>query len=218
MQTSIRNIRRSIQTEVFTFQQVIDCLRDYAKPRDKIRTMVRRGEIIRIKKGLYVFGEDFRRGPWSREVLANLIYGPSYISLDSALSHHGLIPERVDVMTSVTLSRTREFDTPLGIFSYRSLTRQKYDVGIDQLRLGTGEHFLIATPAKALADKVWTDSRFTPRKPEDFRDYLDHDLRIDPAVLMDLDLEHLGSISDRYGSRKIRLLLDYLSAKEGTSV
>ena len=49
------------------------------------RGPARHGGIVRVKKGLYVFGLDYRRGAWSREVLANLIYGPSYVSLDYAL-------------------------------------------------------------------------------------------------------------------------------------
>ena len=111
---TITDIRRAIPTEVFSFQQLMDCLAGYAKPRDKIGALLRRGDIIRVRKGLYVFGPDYRRGPWSREVLANLIYGPSYISLDYALAYYALIPERVEEVTSVTLSRSRRFDTPLG--------------------------------------------------------------------------------------------------------
>jgi len=72
------------------------------RPRDKISDLLKKGTIIRVKKGLYVFGEDNRKKPYSKEILANLIYGPSYISLDYALQYHGLIPERVEAVTSVT--------------------------------------------------------------------------------------------------------------------
>ena len=117
----IESLRHSVDSDVFDYQQLTDCLTDYAKPRDKIRAMLKAGEIIRVKKGLYVFGEGQRRRPWAREVLANLIYGPSYISLDYALSHYGFIPERVEVVTSVTAARSRRFETPLGLFTYRSM-------------------------------------------------------------------------------------------------
>ena len=155
----------------------MDFLQSYAKPRDKIRAMLKAGEIVRVKKGIYVFGEDYRRGPWSREILANLVYGPSYISLDYALGYHGFIPERVVAVTSVTLSRSRRFETPVGLFTYRSLSCRKYSIGIDQHELDGGQHFLIAAPAKALADKIWTDHRFTPRRTADFHAYLHEDLR-----------------------------------------
>ncbi len=211
---AIDSIRRGIDTDVFDYQQLADRLATYAKPRDKVRTLLRAGEIVRIKKGLYVFGETYRRNPWSREVLADLIYGPSYISLDYALSYYGFIPERVVVVTSVTLSRSRRFETPLGLFTYRRLSRRKYSIGIDQQTLAE-QHFLIATPAKALADKVWTDHRFTPRKTEDFRAYLLDDLRIDPDALSRIDRTMIELIAENYGSRKVRLLRDYLFQRKG---
>ena len=73
-------VRRQIQAEEFDFQSLLDSLQGYARPRDKITGLLRRGDIIRVKKGLYVFGEKYRQRPYSRELLANLIYGPSYIS------------------------------------------------------------------------------------------------------------------------------------------
>jgi hypothetical protein len=212
---TIQDIRQTIRTDVFDYQQLMDCLQGYAKPRDRIRVLLRSGDIVRVKKGLYVFGEAHRGSPLLREILANLIYGPSYISLDYALSYYGFIPERVVVVTSVTVSRSRRFDTPLGRFTYRSLSGRKYSIGIDQQALADEQHFLIATPAKALADKIWTDHRFTPRKIGDFRTYLHEDLRIPPDVLSSTDWTPLALIAEQYGSRKIRLLRDYLFQREG---
>lgn len=206
----IEAVRRAIDTEVFDYQQLMSALSTYAKPRDKIRALLSSGDIIRVKKGLYVFGKAYRRAPWPREILANLIYGPSYVSLEYALAFYGFIPERVVVVTSVTLSRSRRFETPLGLFTYRSLSEPKYAIGIDQRVLETGGHFLIAAPEKALADKVWTDRRFAPRKPSDFRSYLHEDLRVETDVLGKVDLSLIESIARRYHSRKIRLLRDYL--------
>jgi hypothetical protein len=212
---AIDDMRRAVDTDVFDYQQLMDCLQGYAKPRDKIRAMLKAGEFVRVKKGIYVFGEDYRRGPWSHEVLANLIYGPSYISLDYALSYYGFIPERVVVVTSVTLSRSRRFETPVGLFTYRSLSCRKYSIGIDQHALEAGQHFLIATPAKALADKIWTDHRFTPRRTADFHAYLREDLRIGSDALNGIDRTLLDRIAQQYGSRKVRLLCDYLCQIEG---
>ena len=210
---SISGIRRAIESDVLDYQQLMGCLAAYAKPRDKVRALVKAGDIIRIKKGLYVFGEAYRRRPWSREVLANLFYGPSYISLDYALGHYGAIPERVVVVTSVTLSRSRRFETPLGRFTYRHLSPRKYAIGIDQQTSEGGQRFLIATLAKALADKIWTDRRFTPRSTAEFHAYLRDDLRIDPGVLRSIDLDLMDGIADQYGSRKVRLLADYLEGE-----
>src|SRR5512136_3222497 len=103
----IEDLRARIDGEEFDYQTLLDSLKQYERPRDKITSLLRRGAIIRVKKGIYVFGPKHARRPFSREILANMIYGPSCISLDFALQYHGLIPERVESLTSVTTGRGR---------------------------------------------------------------------------------------------------------------
>jgi hypothetical protein len=124
----IETIRKQIEHEAFDYQTLMVSLRDYARPRDKISDLLRKGFILRVKKGLYVFGDEYRRRPFSREILANLIYGPSYVSLDFALQHHGLIPERVEALTSVTTGRSRSFFTPVGLFTYRKIPLEAFRI------------------------------------------------------------------------------------------
>lgn len=202
----IVKIRRTIEQDVFDYQALTVALSGYRKPRDKLTKLLAGGAVIRIKKGLYCFGEDFRKEPISREYLANLIYGPSYISLDYALSYHGLIPERVEVVTSVTTRRSRGFSTPFGIFSYRMVTDNRYTVGADIEQAGRTS-FLIATPEKALIDKVWTDKRFHGINVSDYNSYLTDDLRIDPGALARLDISRVQSIGNRYDSAQIDKLV-----------
>jgi predicted transcriptional regulator of viral defense system len=169
--------------------------------------------IVRVKKGLYCFGEAFRKEPVSREHLANLIYGPSYVSLEYALSHHGLIPERVETVTSVTNRRSRDFDTPFGTFSYRMLNGPRYAVGAI-LETAGKTPFLVASPEKALADKVWTDKRFGGLRVSDYDAYLSADLRIDRDALSRLDHSRLQVIATAYDSAKINNLVRYLKRLE----
>jgi predicted transcriptional regulator of viral defense system len=170
---------------------------------------------MRVKKGLYCFGEAFRREPLSREYLANLIYGPSYVSLEYALSHHGLIPERVETITSVTTRRSRDFDTPFGTFSYRMLNGPRYAVGA-VLETAGNTSFLVASPEKALADKVWTDKRFSGLRLSDYDAYLSDDLRIDREALSKFDYSRLQVIATAYDSAKINKLVRYLKRLEET--
>jgi hypothetical protein len=202
----IVKIRRTIEQDVFDYQALTIALSGYRKPRDVLTKLLTNGAIIRIKKGLYCFAEDFRQHPISREYLANMIYGPSYISLDYALDYHGLIPERVDVVTSVTTGRSREYSTPFGLFSYRMLTGSRYTVGAVTERSGKAS-FLIATPEKALIDKVWTDKRFHGVNVSDYSSYLTEDLRIDPVTLARLDMSRVQTISSKYNSTKIDKLV-----------
>jgi predicted transcriptional regulator of viral defense system len=204
-------IRSQLGRELFDYQQLTACLGHLSKPRDKIAKLLAKGDIVRIRKGLYAFGRLYRREPLSREVLANLIHGPSYISLEYALGYHGLIPERVSTVTSVSLGRSRTFETPLGIFTYQSLKLSSYAVGADWVESPAGS-FLIASAEKALADKVWTDKRFRGTRRLDFRPYLEEDLRIDLARLVALDGSRFSRIQKAYRSKKIDNLFRFLNA------
>src|SRR5579871_4020362 len=100
-------------------------LQDYAQPRAKITALLRSKDLIRVKKGLYLLDGKDEDKPFVKETLANLIYGPSYISMEYALAFYGFIPERVEVLTSVTSKKDKLFKTPVGVFNYRYLNLLK---------------------------------------------------------------------------------------------
>ena len=211
--TPIAELRGNVDQEVFDFQVLTDVLRRYRKPADRTARMVDDGDIVRVRKGIYVFGAPFWRQAIVREQLANLIYGPSYVSLDSALSYYGLIPERVDAVTSVTTGRSREFETSFGSFTYHSLARNRYSTGVTLVTTGIVS-FLMATPEKALADKVWTDKRLRGDMNE-FEDYLLVDLRLDLSGLTELDPARLRDIDTSYNSRKVSNLVRHITKLMG---
>ena len=70
-------ILNQIPREEFDYQTLVDVLKGYSRPRNKIEDLIHKGVIVRVKKGLYVFGNDYRRRPYSKELLANLIYRTS---------------------------------------------------------------------------------------------------------------------------------------------
>jgi len=199
----IQEIRKNISREIFNYTQVVDILRHYSKPRDVISNLLKREDIIRIKKGLYIFGEFWRRNQYSPELLANLIYGPSIISLEYLLSSSGLIPENVATITSVTTGRSRVFETPVGRYSYKQLNKERFSYGTELHKTDAGNYFA-ANPLKALADKIWLDRRFKPTSPSSYGRYLFDDLRIDANVLEEhLNLEKIDELDKVYSSRKI---------------
>lgn len=200
-----------ISHEEFDYQTLLDALQGYAQPRMKISSLLAKGIIIRVKKGLYIFGETQRRRPFCRELLANLVYGPSYISLEYALSYHGLTPERVETVTSVTCGRSRIFETPVGIFTYRMIPLEAYRTGMDRVELDGGRSFLIAIPEKALADRVVAERGAGISTQKELYDFLLNNLRVDPTVLRELDAARLMEIAVHYRSRRVRLLADLVS-------
>lgn len=89
----------------------------------KIRLLVRDKQIFRLKKGLYVCNPEVTGKILSTELIANHLCAPSYVSMSSALRYYGLIPEAVYTMQSMTLKHARSFDTPLGRFEYRYISK-----------------------------------------------------------------------------------------------
>jgi predicted transcriptional regulator of viral defense system len=204
-------LTKSILFEEFDYQTLLDSVHGYAQPRMKISAMLAKGDIVRVKKGLYILGETLRRRPFCRELLANLIYGPSYVSLEYALHYHGLTPERVETLTSVTCGRSRTFDSPVGTFSYRMIPMEAFRTGMDQVELDDGRSFLIAIPEKALADRIVADRGAGITTQKELHEYLLEDLRIDPANLRGLDPTRLMEIARHYRSRRVKLLADLIT-------
>jgi hypothetical protein len=208
MSGSIVTIRKLIQQDVFDYQTLIATLHDYSSPRDKISRLIDGGDIIRIKKGLYIFGEDLRKRPMSKMYLANLLYGPSYVSLEYALQHYSLIPERVNEVTSVTPGRSKSYRTPIGYFSYRHIPLSCFAAGMDIITDEHGTSCLIAAPEAALADKIHIGPPFRSRKGLEL--YLLEDLRIHPSDLARISIEKATEYCKRLGSRKSELFLQVI--------
>jgi hypothetical protein len=200
------DVRERIQAEIFDYQTLIDALGELSFPRDKITDLIKKKIIIRIKKGLYVFGDGYRRHSYSRELLANLIYGPSYVSLDYALDYYGFIPERSEALTSVTLGRSRKFHTPVGLFIYRQIPIQSYEAGMVLVEEDYGQAFLIASPEKTLADKIISERGVSLTSPAEMRRFLVEGLRIDVSNIQSLSPERIDEYAGRYRSRKLRHL------------
>lgn len=148
--------------------------------------------------------------PYSLEVLANSIYGPSAISLNYALAYYGFIPERVTTITSITNKRNKSFATPVGEFTYQYLHPSKYPVEI-VLAGQKHNHFLIASPEKALCDHIYlTDKSIPLSSLDNVENYLLYDLRIEESALQSLRVNKLSMISKIYQDERLNLLTHYI--------
>lgn len=165
---------------------LLPVLQDYRRPNDKIAEWLRQGVLLPVKRGLYVRGDA--KGALCLPLVANRLYGPSCVSLEYALAWHGLIPERTYELTSVCLGRGRRIDNVLGHFSYARLPVQLYPCGIVQASVSAQETFLIASPAKALCDKILLTPHLRIGSRAALQRFLFEDLRIDADALRDLDL------------------------------
>lgn len=189
------------------YNWLMSALQNYASPRVKINALLKKGEIIRIKKGIYIPGKKYKRNI-SRGVLANLIYGPSYVSYEYALSWHGLIPERVYSIASACTKRKKEFITPIGAFWYYQIPEKVFPLGVE-MAIDVKRNFLVATPEKALADRIATEKHINT--VQDVENFLDG-LRIDFSKNINGGV--LRSIANNYCRKPVHLLADYIQETE----
>lgn len=186
-------------------------LGNYADTAKKLSNMEHSGEVIRLKRGLYVVdGSDFGYSP-SMPICSNHIYGPSYVSLQWALSYYGLIPERVHAMTAVTIKRSREFDNKLGRFTYMQVPEHYFPIGI-RSEVSDGANFLIATPEKALCDTILADPYVPNLSVVALMRYLEEDIRLDIDELADFNTKIIHECAEC--GRKRNTLLNLIKIIE----
>lgn len=196
----------NIVTPEIDYGFLVSNLDSYHFPRNKINKLLKNGELLRVKKGIYVrtAGE-----PYSLNCLANMIYGPSYVSQQYALTYYGLIPERVHVVTSMTTGRSKHFYTPVGEFIYEPLERTRYHAGVSCVALDSNRNFLIATPEKALVDLIYKIKIINSENK--LRNYLLHDLRLTIGKAgYKFSIPRLKKIANVFNVPLIYLLVDVL--------
>lgn len=167
---------------------ILDLLQDYNRPNDKISELIKSGDLISLKRGLYISGKNLDLPQPEPFLIANHLRGPSYISLESALSHWGMIPERTYEISSVTIKTSKIYHTPVGRYSYSTVPKPYFSYGIKSIPLINGHYFLIASPEKALCDKIVLTSNVNLRSMSQTQDFLIDDLRIDELILRELNL------------------------------
>lgn len=206
--------RRTIQDYVnapLTHQLVSDVLAEYRRPNDKINELVRSGFLISLRRGLYVPGPELDLPLPHLFVIANHLRGPSYVSLETALAHWGMIPERVYEINSITLKTSQVFDTPIGSFTYRHLDAPYYTFGLQRVEMGDDQFALVASPEKAVCDKIITTAGITLRSQSQTIDFLLEDLRMDEEVLASLSLNTISSwIVDAPKASSLQMLVNTL--------
>jgi hypothetical protein len=166
------------------------------------------GEILRLKPGLFVLAPPYRKTEPHPFVLAASLHAPSHVSLESALAYHGLIPEAVYQVSSVTVARSREFTTPLGVFSFRRVPTRAPRAGVEAVEVSRNAWAFIATPLRAIADLVYLNKSITWK--ESGMAYLTESLRIEEEDLGALSFDGLDEILESFRSRRVSAYLQGL--------
>jgi hypothetical protein len=191
-----------------SYAYLLDYYRDYANPKEKIARECDKGSLVRLKQGIYVLRSALDEG-LPMGLIANRIYGPSYVSFAFALRFYGLIPEDVPNPTSATLAKRRQkrFDTSLCSFFYRDIPAAAYSEDVVHLRVGRWR-FLAATAEKALCDEL--SSFAAIRSKRSMRALLFENLRIDEDEFEKLDARRIKTLIPFYRSTTLDTLCSFL--------
>lgn len=173
---------------------------DHKSLNDKISSLEHGKKLIRLKRGLYVASPEVTGVPVSLELLANHIYGPSYVSMESGLRYYGLIPEDVYEVRSMTLKHSRKFQNELARFEYLMCPADYFSVGIRE-ETREGYSFWIASPEKALCDMISYSPGVRPRFKHSMRRFLEEDLRLDMEAFSKMDPAVFEECA-KYGKKK----------------
>jgi hypothetical protein len=191
---------------------ILELLKDYKRPNDKISEWIKNGELISLRRGLYIPGPKSDIEKPEPFLIANHLYGPSYVSLESALSYWGLIPERVYEITSVTLKSKKIYNTPIGKFSYQFLPSPYYSFGIKSVPFNNKQTILIASLEKAICDKLILTSGINLRSVKQTKDLLIEDLRMDETLLKKVNVKTISSwLKDSPKKNSIKILIKTLN-------
>ena len=187
------------------YKTLITTLGNYKSPKDKVTRMERDGEIIRLKKGLFVVTQKVHLQTLSRELIANHLLGPSYVSCETALSFYGLIPERVYMIKSMTMKRSKSYQTSMGNFEYISVNQDYFAIGIRQEIVENKFAFMIATPEKALCDLIVSTKGLKIQSMKAMQIYLEEDLRMDISTIQNFDIEIIRQCNSESNKKKTEL-------------
>ncbi|MDD3361775.1 MAG: hypothetical protein PHW34_08910 [Hespellia sp.] len=193
---------------IISSEQLLYENRAYANPQSRVQTMVKKGELIPLKRGLF---ETDTAAPGF--LMANALLGPSYLSFEYALSYYSMIPERVVVYTSATFGRNKklEYSNQFGSFTYRDIPEAVFPYYYTR-ELSGHRPYLIATREKALCDQLCVMAPI--RGINDFREWLFDGMRLDEDIYEELDSEKMKRIAPLYHRTNLDQLVRLLE-KEG---
>lgn len=192
--------KRFLSLACFTTNQVYASYPEFN--RNNLGRWIRQGYLVRLRQGYYAFPE-YRESAEFALYFANIIYKPSYISLHTALSFYGIIPEAVPQITSVTTLKTITFSNNFGEYSYKNI-KPDMMFGYDLREMEGGRRIMFATPEKALIDLLYLYSFYNTERDIE-------ELRLDESFMEnDFNAERLAEFSDRIGSKALSNRIEML--------
>lgn len=198
--------KRMLNRPVFTSKELQTLFFDEPNILVQVAFWVKRGYLSRVEKGVYTFSKQ--KENLDGMIIAEKLYLPSYISLEFALNHHGIIPDVPFTVTSVTTRKTKTFKNGFGQFVYRHIKKDLFTGYTSALQDGTSVH--IATPEKALFDYIYFNKTHLKATPTFWKE-----MRFDDETTFDVNaLQQYGKIAhDTKVTALIKSISEYQYAR-----
>ncbi|MDR0545067.1 MAG: hypothetical protein LBG30_06975 [Odoribacteraceae bacterium] len=188
-----------------------DIAKGYMSQRNKISSMETRGDIIRLRQGLYVVSSKISREPISRELIANHLYGPSYVSFETALLLYGMIPKKPFNVRSASIKHSRLFENAIGRFEHLYVAADYYPIGIRRHVVKNKYAYLVATPEKALCDQILSMQNARLHSVRNMQIYLKDKLHLTLPAPGELDMDVVRKCVETGNRARLNALLEYLN-------
>lgn len=191
-----------------SFQIIQELTPKYKAPKNKLLSLEKNQKLFKVVRGLYETEKSV-----SPLLLSSAVYGPSYISFETALSYWGLIPEKVVAVTAATFgkNRTKSFDTEnFGLFLYRDVPNPAFPYEV-YIKSENKRNFLIAGKEKALCDTLYKTEPLLSEKH--LREYLFENLRIEESELFSANLLIICELCDLYKSTNLKLFKSFVQKR-----
>ncbi len=164
-------------------------LREYKAPLARIGLLQKKGELISLRRNLYLCVPEEGLGGVSRGLIANHLVHPSYVSYETVLSEEGIIPERVFTVKSAVMIRSRNFENATGRYEFIQVPEQYFPIGVKPYRTEDGYYYLRAVPEKALCDLIVSSARVRVQSVKSMLGYLEEFLRADMDMIAAMNPE-----------------------------
>ncbi len=181
-----------------------------------IKKLIKERRLVVLKKGFFIssyFLDLTSQNPSEKEAyfeyLANILYFPSYVSLEYVLSNNGIIPESVFAMTSITHKTTRTYKTQVGAFIFRNIKESLFNNY--QTKDFDGKKVNIASVAKALFDFLYLKNMGSPTETEK---YLLNQGRINWEAMSNRDKIEFIKLVKTSGSKKMEIIVSLLKKEQ----
>lgn len=193
---------------IITFDDLAIRYKDYTDIKGRIRRDIQTGKLTQVARGVYESNVNT-----DGKYLAGIIYGPSYLSFDYALSHYSLIPESIyNTYTSATFNKRKikRYENSFGLYIYRDIPNAVYNLGVNIVE-ENGYSYQIASAEKALCDKLY--SLQPVKNKRELNMLLFSDLRIDKILFDKLNKDDIMQLAPLYKSTNLKLLMKIIGSR-----